>query len=171
MPPKFSDLEKLIYERNFKDVFTQFQFRMLLDKARVEYLSSNESQICKVGQSFKEVIYIAQINDGFSVELRDENERIISNVKEGSWIGIAEYAIREDYLKNPVLNKAITQGDYELVWEVSASIVQNKANENHKTPHRHIINSKKSKNLEEYVYLKKRSEGCIVYKFTIEVSF
>lgn len=167
IPPKFSELEEKIYTRNFQEVFSRFEFKMLLDKARVEYLSTNESQICKIGQSYREVIYVAHINEGYSVELRDINNNIISNVKEGSWIGIAEYAIREDYLKNPKLRKVIMDGDYELVWEVTASIVQN--NKENNEMEKVIKKNENREQYEDFVYLKKRSEGCIVYKFTMEV--
>ncbi len=177
MPPKFSELEQTCFDRDFKDVFSPNEFKMLLDKGRLEYLSQNESQICKVGQSFKEIVYVAHINDGFCVELRDSNNNFVSNVHAGSWIGIEEYAIREDYLKNPILNKAIKNGEYELIWEISAHIKEfdkkgSKGQETNKEDdyiQKMIVHPTKSHiNMTDYVFLRKRSEGCIIYKFTIE---
>ena len=181
VPPKFNELENAIYERDFKDVFSKNEFKMLINKSRVEYLSSNESQICKVGQSFKEIVYVADIHEGFTVELKDANNNFVSNVQPGSWIGIGEYAIREDYLKNPILSKAIANGEYELVWEISASIKSTNVNNNKEfTNHEEVKQndivrnmivhpSHTSINIKDYIFLKKRSEGCIIYKFSIEV--
>ena len=177
-PPKFTKQEEEIYERDFKEVFTKTEFNVLLSKSRLEYLASNESQICKVGQSFKELIYIAQINEGFSVVLEDKSGNIVTTVPTGSWIGIIEYAKREDYLNNEKLKQAIALGEYELVWQISATIRENSSIPVHKVTSQPNLASLTNENLklnveeEEYKklqFLKKRSEGCIVYRFSIEV--
>lgn len=172
IPPKFTLLEEEVYNRDFKEVFSRNEFNLLKSYGRMEYLSSNESQICKVGQSFKEIIYIAQIHEGFSVELYDASGMFVSEVKQGSWIGIGEYAIRENYLKNAYLSKLISTGEYELVWEISAVIKEHGKVETETKKHltNNIGASNTKPNVDNFVFLKKRSEGCIIYKFTIEVS-
>ena len=172
MPPKFTELEQYTYDMTFKNVFNHYEYKMLLKKARVEYLSTNESQICKVGQSFKDIIYVAKINEGFNIELRDLNNEFITCVNEGSWIGIGEYAIREEYLKNEKIANGIKDGKYELVWEVTADIVKknNKldANALEKNKENELLNNITDRN--KHTFLKKRSEGCIIYRYSMEVS-
>jgi hypothetical protein len=173
LPPTFKPLEKEIYERDFKETFNQHEFKLFLSKGKLEYLSSHESQICKVGQSFKELVYIAYINEGFAIVLEDSDENMITQVPEGSWIGIIEYAKREDYLKIPKLNKAIHDGKYELIWNISA--VMRDSNFRKLTEDELKYGRKNTEEndeeFKEYQFLKKRAEGCIIYRFSIEVSY
>jgi hypothetical protein len=190
LPPKFSPFETNIYERDFAEVFSTNEFKMLINHGTLEYLSQNESQICKVGQSFKEIIYIAQLNEGFELYLLDRNDNIISRLSEGSWIGIGEYAIREDYMKNPKIREEILSGQYEVTWGVSGLLRQVKEENKEfdekgeqrrnseriyiETQNEKLINEKKDVYMKsersDNLMLKKRSEGCIVYRFSLEVS-
>lgn len=190
LPPKFSPFETNIYERDFAEVFSTNEFKMLINHGTLEYLSQNESQICKVGQSFKEIIYIAQLNEGFELYLLDRNDNIISRLSEGSWIGIGEYAIREDYMKNPKIREEILSGQYEVTWGVSGLLRQVKEENKEfdekgeqrrnseriyiETQNEKLINEKKDVYIKsersDNLMLKKRSEGCIVYRFSLEVS-
>lgn len=173
VPPKFKPQEKEIYERDFKEIFNQHEFKLFLSKGKLEYLSSHESQICKVGQSFKELVYIAYINEGFTIVLEDSDENMITQVPEGSWIGIIEYAKREDYLRIPKVNKAIHDGKYELIWNISAvmrdSNFRKLSEDELKTGVRKL--TEVEDDFKEFQFLKKRAEGCIIYRFSIEVRF
>lgn len=172
IPPKFSNLEEYTYNITFKNVFSKDEYKMLLEKSNKEYLSTNQSQICRIGQSFKDIIYVAKLNNGFKIELRDVNNQIITYVEEGSWIGIGEYAIREDYLKNQDISSSIINGKYELVWGVSATIVKNKDNEIEHRTNQYYDDDKYIKQLmanKNITFLKKRSEGCIIYRFSLVV--
>lgn len=172
VPPTFKPQEKEIYERDFKEIFNQHEFKLFLSKGKLEYLSSHESQICKVGQSFKELVYIAYINEGFTIVLEDSDENMITQVPEGSWIGIIEYAKREDYLRIPKVNKAIHDGKYELIWNISAvmrdSSFRKLSEDELKTGVRKL--TEVEDDFKEFQFLKKRAEGCIIYRFSIEVS-
>lgn len=180
IPPKFDEEEKEIYERDFKEVFDNFEFRMLLDEGRRDYLSSNESQVCKFGQSFKEIIYVAKIHPGYRVVLEDNEGNMVSEVQEGSWIGLIEYAKREDYLQNEKLKEAIHLGKYELIWQISATLRDDNFNViNRKTlePNfaKELIRMNTSRpeinddEINQYQFLKKRAEGCTIYRFPLEV--
>ncbi len=183
LPPKFNEIEEKCYERDFKEVFTREEFKLLLSKSKIDYLSTNESQICKIGGSFKEIIYIAKLNEGFSVELEDINGKLISRLKEGSWIGCIEYAKKDIIVKHKELGKMINDGTLELVWQVSGLLREysignkenNKLNEEKNNPDdsnlqlNQII--KTDENLKELkLFLRNRKKGCIVYRFNIEVS-
>lgn len=173
IPPKFKPQEKEIYDRDFKEVFNEHEFKLFLSKGKVDFLSTHESQICKIGQSFKEVIYIAHINEGFTITLEDSNENLITTISEGSWIGISEYAKREDYLRIPKLEQAIHEGRYELVWNVSAvmrdSSLRKLTEVEMWTNYERKLTDDEDE-FKEYLFLKKRGEGCTVYRFSIEVS-
>lgn len=121
-PPSFSPQELEIYQRTFKEVFDEVEFRNLMDIAKIDYMSMNAAQICSIGQSFKELIYVAHIHDGYSVVLEDEEGHHISKLKAGSWIGCIEYVKKGLILKHEVLGKLIKTGNLELVWQVSAHI-------------------------------------------------
>ena len=122
VPPVLDSKEEIIYERDFKEVFTRQQYKLLLSKSRKDYYSNNISQLCKTGQTFKELIYLAYIHEGYSVILEDQFGKLISILKPGSWIGIIEYSKREIIMNNPVLSHLIKEGELELVWQVSAVI-------------------------------------------------
>lgn len=179
MPPKFDEEETEIYERDFKETFSSSEFRMLLNQGRREYLSSNESQICKYGQSFKEIIYVAQIYDRYRIVLEDNDGNMVSEVKQGSWIGINENAIREDYMQNEKIKEAIN-GKYELIWQISATlrddnlnIINRKtieSNFNRDLAIRSTLRTEVNDDeLSRYQFIKKRVEGCVIYRFPIEV--
>jgi len=191
LPPKLSQLESTVYQRDFAQVLSNNEFKMLVNQGSLEYLSQNESQICKVGQSFKEIIYVAQLNEGFELLLCDRNDNIISRLSEGSWIGIGEYAVREDYMNNPKIKNEILSGNYELTWGVSGLLRQVKGNDNQdviserkdfdkqihvETQHDKLIDEKRyvsvhdKKRMDNHLMLTKRSEGCIIYRFSLEVS-
>ena len=165
-PPKLTEIERTIYERDFKEVFNEHEFDLLLKKGRAEYISANETQLCKFAQSFKEIIYVAKINDGYTIVLENSKGKAFAEVNVGSWIGIIEYAKREDYIKIPELENYIQQGHYEMIWNISATL---RDKEGRKIAPE--VNSPKEDDLlEKYEFLKKRSEGCIIYRFPIEVS-
>eukprot|EP00340_Litonotus_pictus_P006638 CAMPEP_0170528592 /NCGR_PEP_ID=MMETSP0209-20121228/14108_1 /TAXON_ID=665100 ORGANISM="Litonotus pictus, Strain P1" /NCGR_SAMPLE_ID=MMETSP0209 /ASSEMBLY_ACC=CAM_ASM_000301 /LENGTH=213 /DNA_ID=CAMNT_0010819933 /DNA_START=285 /DNA_END=926 /DNA_ORIENTATION=- len=164
----------MYYDRTFKEVFSEDEFYLLLEHGKMEYLSTGESQLCKVGQSFKELIYVAQIHEGYTVVLEDYQGNMVANVSEGSWIGIIEYAKREDYLKNKELAASIKDGKYELIWQISATIRDknfNKINPDDTTVEDIkdvAVNKEEDQDISQYEFLKKRNEGCIVYRFSIE---
>ena len=122
VPPVLDSREEVIYERDFKEVFSKQQYKLLLSKARKDYYSNNFSQLCKSGQTFKELIYVAYIHEGYSVILEDQFGKLISILKPGSWIGIIEISKREIIMNNPNLAQLIREGELELVWQVSAVI-------------------------------------------------
>lgn len=169
-PPKLTEIELEIYERDFKEVFTKSQFKLLIDKtARVEYFSTNSSQICKIGQSYNELIYIAQLYNGFSVILEDNYGKQIYEASTGSWIGVIEYAKREDYMSNKTIKDGIIKSELELVWQISAYLRQNKDKQDPI-----ILGDVKldlSSDLKNYNFLRRRNEGCLIYRFDIQVKF
>lgn len=174
------------------------QFNYFLKKCKIDYLSMNESQICKVGQSFKELIYIAHINDGYSVVLEDSKGKLISYLKPGSWIGCIEYAKRDFIMKEPILEKLIKSGKLELVWQVSALIREKSKYEEKevevgikkvvKKDGVNLSDSNLNIGKDEFLklkgyfeegneimeelklFLRNRSNGCIVYRISMEVS-
>jgi hypothetical protein len=169
-PVKLSEEEKRLYERDFKEVFTETEFNIFLKTGRAEYLSSNESQLCKYGQSFRELIYVAKVTEGFSVCLEDKQGEVFTTVQEGSWIGLIEYAKREDYISEKKLNEAIHAGKYELIWNISCTIRdknQKKLKLNNDITRMDTVVT--ADEYEHYQFLKRRDEGCIIYKFPIDV--
>lgn len=183
LPPKFNEIEEKCYNRDFKEVFSRDEFKLLLSKSKIDYLSTNESQICKIGGSFKEIIYIAQLNEGFSVELEDANGKLISRLKEGSWIGCIEYAKKDIIVKHKDLGKLIKDGSLELVWQVSGllreysignenenKLIEGKNNGDDSNVQLNQL-IKTDENLKELkLFLRNRKKGCVVYRFNIEVS-
>lgn len=182
LPPKFNEMEEKCYERDFKEVFSRNEFKLLLSKSKIDYLSTNESQICKIGGSFKEIIYIAQLDEGFSVILEDKEGKLISQLKEGSWIGCIEYAKKDIILSHKGLGSMIKNGTLEIVWQVSGllrenSLITNKLTENDVNENKDESNAqlnqiiKSDENLKELkLFLRSRKRGCIVYRFNVEVS-
>lgn len=124
--PDFDDQEKIMYERDFKDIFSEVEFKILLSKSRKDYYSNNISQICTSGQTFKELIYIAYIHEDYSVVLEDDQGKLISILKPGSWIGIIEVSKMEAIMSNPNLSRLVKEGKLELVWQVSAVVKKTK---------------------------------------------
>lgn len=183
LPPKFNEIEEKCYNRDFKEVFSRDEFKLLLSKSKIDYLSTNESQICRIGGSFKEIIYIAQLNEGFSVELEDANGKLISRLKEGSWIGCIEYAKKDIIVKHKDLGKLIKDGSLELVWQVSGllreysignenenKLIEGKNNGDDSNVQLNQL-IKTDENLKELkLFLRNRKKGCVVYRFNIEVS-
>lgn len=158
--------------------------------AKLDYLSTNESQICKIGQSFKEIIYIAHINEGFSVVLEDIHGKLISTLNSGSWIGCIEYAKKGILMKHKSLEKLIFEGKIELVWQVSAMLredkhyIENQATlgKKHKPDESCCILDDSKLKLNDIMdsddtmkelkfFIRNKKRGCIIYRFNIEVSF
>lgn len=169
-PPKLTEIESEMYERDFKEVFTRSQFKMLISSAaRVEYHSTNSSQICKIGQSYNELIYVARLNHGYSVVLEDSEGRQIYEAAAGSWIGVIEYAKREDYMRNKKIKDGLLKSQLELVWQISAYL-----------KHRPELKTENADNFvkdfkleisdfKNYNFLRMRNEGCLIYRFDILV--
>lgn len=195
--PDFDDQEKIIYERDFKEIFSEVEFKLLLSKSRKDYYSNNISQICTSGQTFKELIYIAYIHEDYSVVLENDQGKLISILKPGSWIGIIEVSKMEVIMNNPNLAKLVKEGKLELVWQVSAIVkktkdiksnvdksiklveeeVENNLNDQEKNA---FIGHEDDKELEALLdsdptathlklFLKNRNTGCYVLRFAIEV--
>lgn len=197
--PDFDDQEKIMYERDFKDIFSEVEFKILLSKSRKDYYSNNISQICTSGQTFKELIYIAYIHEDYSVVLEDDQGKLISILKPGSWIGIIEVSKMEAIMSNPNLSRLVKEGKLELVWQVSAvvkktkdlksivnrstKIIEEEEENNFKENEKNVfIGHEDDKELEALLnedptafhlklFLKNRNTGCVVLRFAIEVGF
>ena len=134
-------------------------------------MSTNATQICKVGQSFKEILYIASVNEGFRIELEDEFGHLITILKPGSWIGVVEHSKKEMIEKHPELSELVKTNKMELVWGISAIIKKNNKDQE-KIEEMKEFNIKEDNNINQLnIFLSKKQSGCVVYRFDLNVNF
>jgi len=110
LPVVLTPLEEEVFNRDFKEYLTKLQFKYLISKFKLEHWLANDSEFCKIGNPFNEIIYIAKINPGYSVKLSSRKIHL-KDLKESSWIGIIEYF--KDLNKNP---------EEKLLWGANAKI-------------------------------------------------
>lgn len=153
----FSEIEEEIYQRDFQKYFHRADFKKFIKNFEPELHTAHDSQLCKFGQSCKEVIYIAKVFEGFQVEVETQSGENIAHLKSGNWIGINEYLILDKYSSNQWCLDALTRSTHELVWGVSAYA-------------RYVREKENSLDVESgiaYYLLEKKQKGCVIYRFNL----
>ena len=147
-PVKLKPLEEEIYERDFSGQMSKKQFKRFIDKFKCYTYQADNSQLCVVKSEFEHLIYIAKLNPGWKVNLRNDRNSSITELFEGSWVGTIEYMID--------LERKET--DPPVKWGISAIL--------EKTNDKHIaINHNTEQGL-----ISNEEAGCIIYIVKIKVS-
>jgi hypothetical protein len=81
-------MEKFIYERDFKQVLSEHDFRVFFEMAELKKLKKS-TELAREGESFENVFYFAKIPGRKSIVLKNK-DTAISYLEEGSWIGVVE---------------------------------------------------------------------------------
>ena len=81
----FTGIEKYVYDRDFKLLLTEEEFRLFIDIAQMKKNKDNLN-LAVEGEKIEKIIYIATIPAYRSLILKS-NETIISYLHEGSWLG------------------------------------------------------------------------------------
>ena len=166
LPIKLTLLENEIYNRDFKSYLTPNQFKLFISSFESEMHSTNNSQLCTFGQTFNELIYIAKIYEGFDIDLRSEDNRIMSQATEGSWIGVIEYSKREQYMTIPEIHTKMNNDELEVTWGVSATL--NIKNNSIVNKYKEVLYDNDNM---EYQLLKPKNKGCKIYRVNLTVHY
>jgi hypothetical protein len=145
-PVKLSELEEEIYQRDFGSYMSKKQFKHMIKNFKLKTYDADDSQLCCYKSNFEYVIYVAKINPGWTVRLTKESSETLTELREGSWIGVIEYMFEQDRKPNSPMIK----------WGITATIRQDQPLTNRLTTENHIF---------------KEDAGCIIYYFEIEVFF
>ena len=81
----FSGIEKYVYDRDFKQLFTEKEFKMFISFAELKKIQSKGALACE-GTRIEKIIYVATIPEYKSLTL-ESRDVIISYLHEGSWLG------------------------------------------------------------------------------------
>lgn len=87
-------LQKYIYDRDFKDLFTEDEFLCLMNLALLKK-TVNKKNLAVEGECFDKIIYLATIPSYPSIVLKTKNT-VISYLHEGSWLGVVEFILYYD---------------------------------------------------------------------------
>lgn len=104
------ELEKYIYDRDFKLHFTEDEFKLLFSIAQIKK-SKNKFEIVKEGEKTDKIIYFATIPVYKSIYLKSK-DTFISFIHEGSWLGIVEFIFH-------LFKSEQTGKNYDSNWLVS----------------------------------------------------
>lgn len=155
LPAKLTPFEKEIYERDFNGNMSEKQFKFMIKRFESESVYAKNTQLCRAGNTFKYLIYIAKIHPGWRVNLIGINDELMIELREGSWIGIIEYVNYEQSLKE----KKPSEGPQEITWGVTATVEQLEEDTNR-------INS-----VTEEKLIDRSKGGVVVYYFSPQVNF
>ena len=165
LPIKLKPLEERIYEKDFKRVMDRMTFRDFIRKAHLRTFSEG-GQICHHGNNFSGPFYVAMIKPGFKIVYIKTGKEYFE-VKENSWIGVAEYMMYEkekkihDKQAKPTKTQKVEQEDanalikYKKVkvrWGLDALVKEN-----------HEQNETRQQVFEE------DEDPCYVYEFPLGV--
>jgi hypothetical protein len=143
-PVKLSEMEEEIYQRDFASYMTKKQFKHMIKLFKVKTYDADDSQLCCYKSNFEYLIYIAKINPGWAVRLTKESSETLTELREGSWIGVIEYMFEQDRKPNTPMTK----------WGITATIRQDKPMTNNLVTENQVL---------------KEDAGCIIYYFDTEV--
>ena len=156
--PRLTKEQENIY-KVFSKSLTKKQFLNLLSVSSILNLSKEQSNISRIGESFRDVIYLSNINENYKISVENENG-VVEEIKSGQWIGAHEYSKRAAYLKDMKIGQKLINEELELLWNSSAKLKEiNKKNDN---------NSEDGNN---NIILKNRIEICTVLRVSIDVRF
>lgn len=85
----FEGIEKYIYDRDFKILFTEEEFRLFLNIAQMKKVKDT-TLLAVEGEKIDKIIYLAMIPSYRSVMLRSR-DTTISYLHEGAWLGVVEF--------------------------------------------------------------------------------
>lgn len=110
---EFEGIEKYIYDRDFKILFTEEEFRLFLNIAQMKKAKDKVDLVVE-GDKVEKLIYFATIPAYRSVLLKSKTTTI-SYLHEGAWVGVVEFFLH------------LTKGDYKSQvdnqkWLVSLSL-------------------------------------------------
>ena len=82
---KLEGIEQYIYDRDFKFLFTEEEFKMLLDISQLRK-TKDKLNLATEGEKIDKLIYLATVPKYKSLILKTK-DTIISYLKEGAWLG------------------------------------------------------------------------------------
>jgi len=102
-PVTLTTFEEMIYSRDFAGQMSKKQFKRFIDNFKTQKYQAHNSQLCVIESDFEALIYIAKINPGWDVCLRNNRNDSITRLGEGSWIGTIEYMFdKENNTSEPI---------------------------------------------------------------------
>jgi hypothetical protein len=81
----FSGIEKYVYDRDFKQLFTEEEFKLFISFAELKKIKL-KGALAREGTKIDKVIYVATIPEYKSLTLESKNV-IISYLHDGAWLG------------------------------------------------------------------------------------
>jgi hypothetical protein len=119
-----NDTEQYIYDRDFRSLMKEEEFRMFFNLGRKESFK-NKGYLAEEGMKFEKVFYLASIPAYKSILLKSKNT-LISYLRAGSWIGIIELIFHMNNTKDDkwLVSIEVENPDVEIVyyeWDVEVN--------------------------------------------------
>jgi hypothetical protein len=117
---EFSEVEKYVYDREFKLLFTEEEFKTLMSIAQLKTTHSVDF-LALEQDKFDRIIYLVTIPAYRSVMLQSK-ETVISYLHDGAWLGVVEFILHlndqnnKNWLVSVLVEKDISISYYE--WDL-----------------------------------------------------